>query len=860
MTATRSALGVLLPSLLAVACSSESGIDSAPVARRGLAVVGGTLALDDTTELGPSPGHAAALAIATDGQAALAVWCDQNEQRSGVLAARLAADGSPLDSPPLLLPIGSCSSQAGPAVAYGSQGYVVVGSKGVQPGVGTVYDLLSVVVGTDGSVSAPIDVVVADGVQTAPALALAGDHLVLAWQDRRDDPNGTMSDVFARHLDLAGAPLGSEVRITQTPSSSEHELALASDGVDALVAWTVPAGIEGSRLAANGTLIDTSPVSLAGGGRHPTLAFASSQYFLAHETPSAGSSSVEVRSFDTSLTPGASATVANRAGVATEPTIAMSNGNLLVAWAHGAASDSSFDPRTAEVRVARLQTDLTVIDTTPLEPAPSLSDRPVVTGSAASGWVAWVDDRGDLLPRQIYAAAVPASGALAASPDHLVSLAGVSQRNVQLSADPDGYLAVWQELRGDSAYDLVARRVSADGSGVEGDLVTLVSEAGNQYEPTIVFDGQNHLVAFTHATEISPGGATYHPEIHVLPVSPSGQPLGAPKRITAEGSNASSPHLAFGGDHFYLTYASSNTVEGQLLDLDANPVGAATLLHDSTSALTSPSSSWGGSYLVVFSTRTSSQGKALGMRVDRAGNLLDPQPIDLGRGSETEELAVAFGGGVYLVVWSEPLGGTRGVRVRPDGLVLDSTPIEISDESSGFLPAVVFDGSSFVVAGRYGADVQLVEVSPDGRVLAGPQGFTEPVNVTEAYRLGLASTCAASVLVGHHAPVDAVETSTFRAFVTGVSSEHAGAATGCEIADPLPGTGASGAAGAGGAIGVGGSAGLAGGGEGGSVSATPESDGGCGCRTAGHRQSGRSTWVSLVLGWLLLRRRSRSRR
>ncbi len=91
---------------------------------------------------------------------------------------------------------------------------------------------------------------------------------------------------------------------------------------------------------------------------------------------------------------------------------------------------------------------------------------------------------------------------------------------------------------------------------------------------------------------------------------------------------------------------------------------------------------------------------------------------------------VAYGKGVYLVVWQEGSGyaGTRhadimGARVSKDGKVLDKKGILICGAKHHQLyPAVCFDGENFVVAWqdfRSGKDwdVYATRVSPEGRVL-----------------------------------------------------------------------------------------------------------------------------------------------
>ena len=79
--------------------------------------------------------------------------------------------------------------------------------------------------------------------------------------------------------------------------------------------------------------------------------------------------------------------------------------------------------------------------------------------------------------------------------------------------------------------------------------------------------------------------------------------------------------------------------------------------------------------------------------------------------------AIAFGGGVYLVVgdtFTSPVG-TYGIRVDPNGAVLDATPFLIASGRSN--PVVASDGSNFLVAFaglagvRVGANGQLLDTA-----------------------------------------------------------------------------------------------------------------------------------------------------
>jgi len=95
--------------------------------------------------------------------------------------------------------------------------------------------------------------------------------------------------------------------------------------------------------------------------------------------------------------------------------------------------------------------------------------------------------------------------------------------------------------------------------------------------------------------------------------------------------------------------------------------------------------------------------------------------------------AVAYGNGVYLVVWIRPLDNSTtlyGVRVRAsDGAVLDSTPISIGGAAAYHSDtAVAFDGNNFLVVwGRAGAtssSINAMRVRASDGALIDPYPFT----------------------------------------------------------------------------------------------------------------------------------------
>ncbi len=143
-------------------------------------------------------------------------------------------------------------------------------------------------------------------------------------------------------------------------------------------------------------------------------------------------------------------------------------------------------------------------------------------------------------------------------------------------------------------------------------------------------------------------------------------------------------------------------------------------------------------YLAVWREGWNGEGgvaRIYAARLDKQGKALDAKPIEVApcKDGFQELPRVAFGGGLFLVVWQETRKGTAqpelrppivlGARISADGQVLDTAPIAIAaGPRTQAVPDVASDGSSFLVACQslQGVDtayrVLALPVGADGRV------------------------------------------------------------------------------------------------------------------------------------------------
>ncbi|MBI3607922.1 MAG: hypothetical protein HY207_08140, partial [Nitrospirae bacterium] len=142
-----------------------------------------------------------------------------------------------------------------------------------------------------------------------------------------------------------------------------------------------------------------------------------------------------------------------------------------------------------------------------------------------------------------------------------------------------------------------------------------------------------------------------------------------------------------------------------------------------------PDVTWGGeSHLVVWQDlRSRRNWEIYGNRVTRAGVVRDSQDIAIGGGpSNHRHPRVAWGGGVFLVVWTEERPGSgwdvAAARVGPDGVVLDPGGITVgAGPGDQTRPAVAWNGEAFVIVWmddrRGESDILAARLDPSGRLL-----------------------------------------------------------------------------------------------------------------------------------------------
>ncbi len=320
----------------------------------------------------------------------------------------------------------------------------------------------------------------------------------------------------------------------------------------------------------------------------------------------------------------------------------------------------------------------------PLRPAWRLLLGLALLGGAA-GW-------GQILGTEI--GAVPAGPAFS-----IFNMSGLGSNPSSHSIATDGanFLVVIANTgNSESGTDIYAARVTTAGAVLDSTPIHVASDANYLSAPSVAFDGTDYVVVWVGGTPMG------NDEIFAARISPAGQVLdAAPIQITSGSETKLKPvGLGFDGTNFLVAWRTTS---------------------DSLQA-------------ARFSTALANLDAPGGFAIANSppGNYYP---------------WVAYGGGVYLVVWHQGAGGSGGggcsqaqgctgslaiygARVTPAGQVLDPGGFAISSDPNDLQDdaAAAFDGANFLVTWHDWANsdihnngsVAAARVTPAGVVLDQP--------------------------------------------------------------------------------------------------------------------------------------------
>lgn len=503
--------------------------------------------------------------------------------------------------------------------------------------------------------------------------------------------------VYPAVLDpVVGPEFGMDAPVLTQGQFSESPPAIASNGDSYFVVWDdVRSGtsqVYGTRVDANGVVLDPTGIVFGEGeaGSKPTVSSDGTDYMVVWRAPLASLDGARVASDGTLLASPASDFSTLSSGNKDNPAIASDGTGYLLAW-------MQYDAGTWNVRASRLGSGGEILDAPGLD-FTSSADGQGGPSVAFNGldylvvWEAFIDGGADSDVRGVRVSTAgdilsPGIFDIGATPDN--------QRYPSVASDGSDFLVVWADWRDPESYspDIYGARVDSGGNVLEPLGIPISVDAGYETEPTIASDGSDYMVAWygirsegtgifgarvkADGTVLDPGGTYFTDGV-----------ARALERNAAIASNGASFLLTFLAERNSLisdiddAYAMRLDLDGTLLD----PAGFQLSVLPATNGQEDPAvASNGTDFLVAWLDDRDPTGdpRVYGMRVDSAGNVLDPSGFLIGSSSRNRResgVLVTSNGSDYFVAWkvvqlANPLSAIYGTRVDSDGSLLDPDDI-----------------------------------------------------------------------------------------------------------------------------------------------------------------------------------------
>jgi hypothetical protein len=435
------------------------------------------------------------------------------------------------------------------------------------------------------------------------------------------------------------------------------------------------------------------------------------------------------------------------------PNVAAGVGQFLVTW----AQPDSFNPQ--DIYGARVGSDGQVLDTTPVRISRGGRSRnPSVAFDGARYFVVWNDSRASSTVYDIYGAQVTPDGTVVQASDIAIATGSANQVSPGIASGGGVSLVTYVD-----SGKIVARLYDSNGV-LLGSELTVTSSTQNQDNPAVAFGGGNFLIVWRERYSSSSSNTAIQGRL----VTPSGGLLGAGATgISTVLEEQWYPSVAFNGTEFLVVW---NTTSGVNPDIIWKTVGARvttdgsvvsgsllTLAEPTTFYYFTPAVASDGSGWLALSVATQLSDVVRGSRVLANGTLATGSPFVLSRSANLQRnVAVAFDGTQYLVVWEDLRGGDfnprlYAARVAPDGVVKDPAGIALcTTNSRQTLPSVTFDGSQFLVVWaddrNAGKALFGTRVSADGTV-RDPAGFLVASEYSDISSQPVASNGTESLVV-----------------------------------------------------------------------------------------------------------------
>ena len=617
----------------------------------------------------------AAVAVRDDGSFVV-VWQSRLQDGSGqgVYAREFDATGTPVTAE-IPVSVTTAGNQQMPAIALRAGGGYAIAWSGKGPGDpnGTYARVFA-----DGGAALTGEIAVNDTKEFAQVHAtVAADDsggFAVAWHG---NGGSDRKNVMFRHFDGAGAPLSAEVVVNETTAGIQKTPSIAwSDGGHFVVAWSGKGagdddGIFARRIDGAGTPLGSEILvneTVPAKQTEPSVTTTPGGGFFVAWAHDAGGGDFDIvaREFDSTDTPLSGDAVINSTllGIQRSPTAVAVTGGARVAWSGPGIGDKFgvFDP------VVVLSGESLVNTTTAGQQRTHVEGGRAIGAAADDSYVVvWSSTVGDgsgwgVFARLFDATGTPTSGEIAVN-----TFTAGDQNNAAVAVRADGsFIVVWQsKLQDGSGQGTYAREFDATGTPVTAEIPVTVTTAGNQQMPVItVLAGGGYAIAWsgkgpgdpngTYARVFADGGAPVTGEIAVNETKDFAQ-VYATIAADATGGFAVAWHGNGGSDRKNIMFRH--------FDGAGAPLSAEVVVNETLAGIQkTPSIAWSsaGHFIVAWSGKgTGDDSGIFARRIDGAGVPLGSEILvnETLPGVQTNPSIAAIHGGGFVVTWAHDAGG-----------------------------------------------------------------------------------------------------------------------------------------------------------------------------------------------------------
>ncbi len=522
-----------------------------------------------------------------------------------------------------------------------------------------------------------------------PCIAWSGAEYGIAWADTR---NGNWEVYFAR-INSSGSKIGADVRVTYDDAGS-NESSLIWNGSQYGLSWSDERDgndeIYFVRLDTSGTKIgsDIRITFDPNSSNQSSLAFTGSQYaILWKDNRNANDEIYFARLESTGNKIGSDIRVTYEENLSAYPCLAYQGSEYGIAW---------LDSRNvAGIYFARLDSSGNKISSDEsMTRDTSFHQYPSLAWTGANYGVSWQNDLyGN---NEIFFVRFDSSGNKMGSEIRVTSDPGNSQAPSLIWRGLE-YALAWQDNR-DGPTEVYMARLDPDGNKIGSD-VRVTYNASISTSPCLTWGGNKYGLSWR---EYRDGNL----EIYFALLDSSLNKIGSDIRITYDSSSSESPSVVWSGNGFGVAWSDERDGNSEIyfarLDFMGSKIGPDVRVSSASSHSTYPSLAWTGSeYGIGWQDFRDSNWEIYFARIDSTGNKIGTDLRVTNNLYSSYQPSLVWTGSEYGISWHDYRNFNNELylaRISSEGSKIGSDIRMTNDSSSSMNPSILWSGSEYGIS------------------------------------------------------------------------------------------------------------------------------------------------------------------